>query len=289
MNSQGFRQIVLATDGSEQSEAALDVAASFAKASGAPVRVVHVWNLEVHHRHGVWDVEMRSEAEKLITEAVLSLRTKGVEADGEITRADQDHVAAAVGEVARQCNADLVVVGSRGLSDWQSITQHSVSHKLLTSVDCPVLVVREKPSGGAHSGQRVLVAIAGGDDVEPAVRTAIAAAIAPGSKVLVLHVVQALIGSMGFAYVEQDAEVQATIDKATAMFERAGIPVEARVSEPGPVAPIVADMAQKWHADVVVIGSSRLSDVGSLVFGSVTHGLLRVSDRPVLVAERART
>ncbi len=286
MKKLGFHRIVLSTDGSEQSEAAVGVAASFAQAANSSVRVVHVWNLEVHHRHGVWDVEMRSEAERLIRDTVKRLRDVGVEADGEITRADNHHVAAAVAEVARQFNADLIVVGSRGLSDWQSLTQHSVSHALLTAVDCPVLIVRDAAGAASHAAKRVLLAVAGGDDVEPAAEAAIAAASTPGSRVLVVHVAQAIVATTGFAYIEKDEEIRSTMDRAVAMLAAAGIPSEEIIAEAGPVAQIVAQAAAKWQADVIVTGSSRMSDVGSLLFGSVTHGLLRVSDRPVLVAER---
>ena len=48
MQSQGFQQIVLATDASEQPEAATLVAAGLAASSGAAVRVVHCWNSEDH-------------------------------------------------------------------------------------------------------------------------------------------------------------------------------------------------------------------------------------------------
>ena len=49
----------------------------------------------------------------------------------------------------------------------------------------------------------------------------------------------------------------------------------------------VIEVAEKWDADVIVIGSGRMGDLASLLLGSVTHSLLRSSDRPVLVAERA--
>ncbi|HEV2139816.1 MAG TPA: universal stress protein, partial [Candidatus Dormibacteraeota bacterium] len=56
---------------------------------------------------------------------------------------DNGHIAEALAEAADQYHADLVVVGSRGLSDWQSLVlAHSVSHQLLTKVDCPVLIVK---------------------------------------------------------------------------------------------------------------------------------------------------
>ena len=288
MTTQGFSRILLATDGSEQAAGAVNVAMSFAWAAGGSVRVVHVWNLEVHHRHGVWDVEMRSEAERLINETVTRLRAGGVRAEGEVLRADDDHIAAAVREAARQFEADLVIVGSRGLSDWQSMIKHSVSHQLLSSVDCPLLIVRGQPSGSAHLGQRVLLAIAGGDDIAPAACAAIAAASAPGSEVLVVHVAQVIVGSQGFAYVEPDDDIHRTIEQATTLLKESGVVTEAMVAHAGPVAEVIRDISANWQADIIVIGSSRMGDLGSLVLGSVTHDLLRATERPVLVAERVR-
>jgi nucleotide-binding universal stress UspA family protein len=284
--TKGFKRILLATDGSEQSDAAADAAISFATASSAEVRVVHVWNLEVHHRHGYWDVEVRREAEQLVDLLVARLRDAGVKADREICRADSAHVAGAVASAARDFNADLVVVGSRGLSDWQSLLQHSVSHELLSSLQCPLLVVHGKPTQSGADGKRVLLAIAGGDDIVPGVRAATAAAAAPGSEVLVVHVMQAFIGAQGFAYVEPEEEVEATMARAIQLLQDAGVKAEGIVAHSGPVARAVVELAAGCKADVIVTGSARTGDLSSLLLGSVSHDLMKASDRPVLIAER---
>src|SRR6202521_6457298 len=111
--ARGFKKIFLASDGSKQSEGALCVAITLAHTSEARVRVAHVWNLELHHRHGHWDAEVRSEAQRLADAAVGQLLTAGVPAEREILRADDDHVADAIVAAAKNFAADLVVVGSR--------------------------------------------------------------------------------------------------------------------------------------------------------------------------------
>jgi len=286
MKTNTFARILLATDGSEPAEAAADVTASFARASGAKVLVLHVWNLELHHRHGAWDVEARVEARAIVGQTVAHLRAYGVESEGEISRADTQHVAAAVAEAARQYQADLVVVGSRGLSDWQSLISHSVSHELLTAIDSPILIVRGPSSVRIHEAQRVLLAVAGEEDLNPAVRAAIAAAYAPGSEVLVFHVAQAIIAGEGFAYIEPTEESQATVAHAVTALLEAGVTATSMVAPPLPVVRAIVETAASWQADVIVIGSSRMGDLGSILFGSVTHGLLRAADRPVLVGEK---
>jgi nucleotide-binding universal stress UspA family protein len=287
MQSRGFHRILLATDGTPQAEAAAHLATALAESSGSQIRVVHCWSMEVHHRHGVWDVEMRGEAEKLIAEAVDRLRALALEADGELIDATSAHVGTAIAEAARKFDADLVVVGTRALSDLRSMFEHGVSNQVLTAVSCPVLLVREDSASALHEPSRVLLAIAGGSDIGPAVRAASAAASTAGSKVLVTHVAQAMFGAQGIAYVESEEEIQTTIETAAAMLRELGATTDTRVARPGPVARTLAQIASEWQADVIVIGSSRLGNLGSIVLGSVTHDLVRETRRPVLVAERS--
>jgi nucleotide-binding universal stress UspA family protein len=252
------------------------------------VRIVHVWNLEVHYPHGHWDIEVRSEAEQLVGATVERLRAAGVRAEGEILRADGEHVAEAVAIAAREFMADLIVLGSRGLSDWQSMFKHSVSHRVLSEVDCPVLIVRGHARGPSAGTCRMLLAIAGGDDLGPGIRAAIAAGAPAKSKVMVVHVAQAIIGGQGFAYVESEDEIRTTMATAIRLLGEAGVPSEGTVPHGGPVAKTVAEIAEAWNADLIVVGSSRMGDLGGLMLGSVSHNLLRTTSRPVLVAERAR-
>ena len=280
-----FERILLATDGSEAAQAAVDATIAIAKSPTAKVRVAHVWNLELHHRHGFWDVEMRSDAEKLVDVTVERLLKAGVIAEREIDRADSKHVAAAIALSARQFAADLVVLGSRGLSDWQSMTRHSVSHELLCAVDCPVLIVRGRPAGSHRQVSRIVLAIAGGDDLAPAARAAVAVA-GPDASVMVVHVTQAIVGVQGFAYVESEDEIRETMSQASELLSDASVNVQGVVAHEGPVARAVAEIAADWNADLIVVGSSRMGDIRSIFLGSVSHDLLHVTDRPVLIAER---
>jgi nucleotide-binding universal stress UspA family protein len=76
---------------------------------------------------------------------------------------------------------------------------------------------------------------------------------------------------------------------AIALVEQAGVKAEGMVAHAGPVAKSVAEIAAGWNADLIVVGSSRMGDVGSLLLGSVSHDLLHGTDRPVLIAERVKS
>ena len=140
--SRRFERILLATDGSDDARAAVDATIALAKSPTVKVRVVQVWNLEIRHRHGSGDVEVRGEAGKLVDATVEQLFRAGVIAEREICRADSTHVAAAIACAAKVFEADLVVIGSRGLSDWQTLSVNSDTNQMLCGLDCPVVIVR---------------------------------------------------------------------------------------------------------------------------------------------------
>ena len=272
-----FNRIVLATDGSEGAQAAVLATIDLARSTPATVRVIHI----------VADAELHVDAVRLVHETVDQLTRAGVTAEKEILPAGTRHVAASIATIARQFEADLVVVGSRGLSDWRSLFRHSVSHEVLASVDCPVLIVRSLPAEGTLSVRRILVAVAGGADVAPAVNAV--AAVAGGHdsiSVVVVHVMQDFIGAQGFAYVETEGEAQAALDEAVAQLEARGIAAQSKAIRSQPVASALVDAAAAWNADLIVTGSSRMGDAGSLLLGSVSHALLHRTEIPVLVAAR---
>jgi nucleotide-binding universal stress UspA family protein len=280
--SSGLEKIILATDGSKYAEAAVDATIKLARGSRAEVRVLNVWNLDIRQRHCAWDVEVRCEARQLLEATVERLTKAGVHAEGAILRADGDHVAAAVLATARTFNADLVVIGSRGLSDWQSMLDQRVSHQLLSGADCPLLMVRGRtPTAGRAS--RVLLALAGGDDIGRTARMAIAVAPAPDCLVLVVHAGQLLQEPQGTLH-STDDETRAPIAKALTLLDEAGISARGVATQPGRVADVIARIANTWDVDVIVTGSSRMGDLASMVLGSVSHELLHAAGRPVLTA-----
>src|SRR5207253_249237 len=137
---------------------------------------------------------------------------------------------------------------------WRSLTQHSISHQLLCAVDCPVLIARARRKEASRTVAKVVMAIAGGDDVEPAARAAAAAGL-PDASVTVVHVRQALFGAQGFAYVESNDEMRQTMARACQMLIDSGVTVQGMVAHQGPVAEAVAQIAKDLNADLIVIGS----------------------------------
>jgi nucleotide-binding universal stress UspA family protein len=85
----------------------------------------------------------------MVANAVEQLRGAGLVAKGKLVDVAAGHVANAIVETAKANGIDLIVMGSRGLSDVQGMMLGSVTHKVMQAVLIPVLVVRtstEKPA-----------------------------------------------------------------------------------------------------------------------------------------------
>lgn len=136
-----FESILLAVDGSETSDKAIPIAADVAKRYGAEVVVLHVRESEVS-MEGAFDLETGEEAADLVDDAVRTLKDEGLSARGEVRTTLIGQVPRVVAQVAADEGAGLIVMGSRGLSDWGGLFLGSVAHRVLHIVEIPVLVVR---------------------------------------------------------------------------------------------------------------------------------------------------
>jgi nucleotide-binding universal stress UspA family protein len=138
-----FSRIVLGVDGSDHAAKAADVAAELAKAVGSEVLVLHVLERIAASKGGpAVDLELSSDATDLVDRTVTRLKEEGVKAQGKVVTAPSGRVVPEILDAAETFGADLIVAGSRGLSDFSGLLVGSVSHKLIQHASCPVLVVR---------------------------------------------------------------------------------------------------------------------------------------------------
>lgn len=136
-----FKHVLVAVDESPYSQAALPTAIEVARKFGADLFVVHV----AEHDRGratVYSIESPAEATKLVADAVKTARESGIAAKGEVFDVAAGHVAKAIIETAGANEVDLIVMGSRGLSDVQGLLLGSVTHKVIQLAQVAVLVAR---------------------------------------------------------------------------------------------------------------------------------------------------
>ncbi len=142
------RKILLSTDGSEEARLAARAAAELAGKTGAELNTVHVTHAPV--MAGVYaeqlDREAAETARELLDEQAALIRDAG--ADVAETHTLVGSPAEKILGLAEGIDADLIVVGSRGLSEIKRLVLGSVSESVVRHAHCPVLVVRQKRDSG---------------------------------------------------------------------------------------------------------------------------------------------
>jgi len=144
------RGVVVGVDGSAAGERALDLAAEVAASAGASLRVICAWDVPFVSpwAHAYWEAAspdadlartQHDNAVRVATEAAARARSRhrGLSATSE---AREGPAAAVLSQASR--DAGLVLVGSRGRGGFAGLALGSVSHRVIHSSACPVMVVR---------------------------------------------------------------------------------------------------------------------------------------------------
>ena len=139
--------IIVAVDGSEESDRAVDWAARLAQCDDVPLTVVHVMSRSASDRVPK-DLEEYARIEHVqVTERDLLRRAADKIVDRAATRAQEagapkvdttvltGEPARMITAVARDLGANLVVMGCRGLSNVPGMMLGSVSHRMLHLMD----------------------------------------------------------------------------------------------------------------------------------------------------------
>lgn len=246
------------------------------------------------------------EAEKAFGEVRRILESKGIDAREKVVVGSP---AEAIADEAKRLAPDLIVMGARGLSNFKKLFIGSVTTGVLARTSIPVLVVRggNPPSGGSL---KVGIAVDGSPFSEQAAQYAVDHAELFG-KAPEFHViyVASVFENLSYSYPqevplpevpaeENEAEqnLQALLAKRPELereafekaikpirpiFEKAGAPFkEACLS--GEAGVEIAKYARK-KLDLVVMGSRGLTNLQSVVLGSVTSRVMASGKAPLLI------
>lgn len=107
-----------------------------------------------------------------------------------------------------------------------------------------------------------------------------------GARLIVVHV-QEFLGGKGGVYplhIDED-KIMTRIHEAVDELNRQGVKTELDVQQIpyGGPAHIIADVAKKADADLIIVGNKGRNPVSEIVLGNVPTRLLHIAHRPVLV------
>lgn len=278
----GMGTIVVGVDESEGAAAALRWAVAEAGLRACRVTAVMCWGfIDQHHAPGRPTEFDPSYDEAAARQALDDIITAVVPDPGlPIDRRVVNDLATR-GLLSSAADADLLVVGARGVGGFAALLLGSVSQHCLHHATIPVAVIR---ASDPHEDRpaRFVVGVDGSEPAERALRWAVAEAHLHHATVEVVHGWSLPAIAMPYfpdlACLERAAG--AVLDRAVESVADLDPPIVRRL-EYGGAGAVLLDAAE--GADLVVVGSRGLGGFKELLLGSVSHQLATHAPCPVVV------
>jgi len=137
-----YERLLVAVDHSEASARVLAAARDLASLSQGKVWVLHLREKEVIAQMGDVPSESDAEADQAVREGVDLLRQAGIDAEGEVRQTTFGHAAREIVADAKEHDAGVIIMGSRGRGDFAGALLGSTAHKVIHLADRPVMVIR---------------------------------------------------------------------------------------------------------------------------------------------------
>ena len=144
-----FGSIVVGTDGSTTAQEAVRQAIELARAVNATIHLVSAYEPVSESRlrderqqvpeDAQWMVNAREDVDAALKESAESLADEGLNVERYAREGDP---ADAILDVAEEKNADLIVVGNKGMTGAKRFLLGSVPNKVSHHAPCSVLIIR---------------------------------------------------------------------------------------------------------------------------------------------------
>lgn len=294
-------KILYATDGSGAAAVALQVLEQFSLTEADSVHVVSVLSFPpaasvtgLDLVSSAWEamteiyVEERNLAERAVAEAAAALQSGPASATTEVREGEP---AREILAAAEDCGAELIVVGSRGLTGLERFFLGSVARNVAKHSRVPVLVAREPKAGLAHA----ILATDGSDHSRHAAEFAGRLPLPSGADITVVNVVRPYAPFPGILPTDR-AEFNAAVLEVNRRNRAAG---EALATETqkllgdrresraivrvGDPAAEILSLAEETNADLIIAGARGVSLLEGLLVGSVADRLLKEAPCSVLL------
>jgi nucleotide-binding universal stress UspA family protein len=215
-----------------------------------------------------------------VENAARILRQSGYRAKGLVHDLAYGGIADELVRLIDELGPDLVVMGSRGLSDLAALLTASVSYRVLAQTSCPVLVARE--GARIESPRRLLLAYDESHHARRAARVASDLAKATGAEIDVVTVQQPIV-AWPEAIVDMGADAQRRVDKIVAKLREDVVARGFVKFAAAGRAAAIAQVADECDSNLIVMGTRGLSRIAGAVIGSVSHEVIHLTARQVLL------
>lgn len=323
-----IRKVLVATDGSRDGNAAVDFAAFMASGYESELVLQHV----VHAGEIPRDILQRAEQRLEDEDEQVRLPAGGEEARqhrieaiaGELILADARQRAkrytpasittlldkgSPVEQIVAQAEdvgADLIVVGTRGHSDWHDVIMGSVSHGVLIHAPCTSACIHaDQAPADWGKIKRILVPTDGSEHAEKAVAFGANVATKLDAGMTLVHTYLNRIRYDKISKVISKREIstrawsalhsenitkdvieeigEAILDRGARIAGEHGVGDVRRVAQHGDAASATLALARQDKADLIVMGMRGLSGLPRALIGSVSYKVSHRAPCPTIV------
>lgn len=291
------KTIVVATDFSPTADLAFERACELAGKHGSQVVLVHAVAAQAIPYAGPMPVlpppdireHLRAESSEKLEALAQRVRDVGCEASIKLlTGLPGPHIV----EVARAVRADLIVLGTRGLSGFKHAVLGSTAERVVRRSECPVLTIHPESKGSLSEVRTVIVPTQLYEDPTPIAHEVVrllgreAAAI----KLVLAYsdylpaYLKPLIRNLGvdrIEFEELERDLRARLAPIAAELSDAGFSVETLVTEGDPVT-IITELASDRAADLIAMHTHGRTGLQQLLLRSVAERVVQHAGCPVI-------
>ena len=291
-------RLLVAIDGSEQSDYALNVALKIGERFGSKIVLIHVHTPTggvapiIDPVIGSTNVIIppQSDSEVKVEEAraghLLADRMQVVLARNLECKAiskDSPDVAGEILRAAESGKYEILILGSRGRSGLKSLFLGSVSTKVAKEAKCSVLVIRKRIEGAP----KILLGYDGSEESKKALDFVASLGSKLGGQVdplAVVNVPPAPEGLVGTDIEKWESEMRRTVEEAVAALTSGGLKCKGKVADYVDVARALCDEGEKGSYNLIAVGSrGKRGRLESIFLGSVASGVANNAKTNVLI------
>ena len=297
--------ILVACDFSETSERALDRACELALEHDAELICAHAVDLLPAAIGGPNPVvlpadlggQLRDAARRKLESVAERVAARGVAVSVETC---SGMAGASLIETAERRAADLIVIGTRGLSGFKHLVLGSTAEQVVRRALCPVLTVHPGDCAELAAIRTLIVPSELSEDPSPAIEALLrffGHPPATSPRVLLVYsdhlptYLQPLVEDLGIdriGFDEVSALLAERLAPTAARLEQKGFEVETVIRE-GEPSSVITELARERDADLIAMETHGRSGLAHLVLGSTAERVVQHAHCPVLSVRHPET
>jgi nucleotide-binding universal stress UspA family protein len=299
-SAQPVRKILAATDFSPTSAAAVEWATLLAKTHGAAVVLVHALAPPIPPAASPdfvalppdYQEQYREAATKNLSETAERVGARGIAISTDL---ELGPAAPTVLDLATKHAADLIVVGTHGLTGFQHLLLGSTAERIVQGAPIPVLVVHPGDVDKHRRFRTVLIPTDFSEDARLAIGEArrVLHAAEDGARLILLHAYHLPVEFTALGTLPVTPRLFAdAAEQARQQLEELAVPLRSEglrvdsVAREGYPPSVIEEEAREAGVDLIAMGTHGRSGLRRFLLGSTAERVVQHAPCPVLTVRR---